>query len=121
MTLPRNRFLVKSAWTQNQFCLHCFLFCAYLSEKITQTYAQKTIRNQLTVVRQIFLFALMQRYIRSLPTDGVRIPSGLPKHERVLPVESAVEAVKNTEPNEVILPALILYTGARCGEALLFL
>lgn len=91
---------------------------AFLVFAAHRGYAQKTIRNQLTVVRQIFLFALMQRYIRSLPTDGVRIPSGLPKHERVLPVESAVEAVKNTEPNEFILPALILYTGARCGEAL---
>ena len=81
-------------------------------------YAMKTVKNQLTVVRQIFLFAMMHRYIRTLPTDGVKVPSGLSHEERSLPSAEAVQIVKNTQPDEFLLPALILYTGARCGEAL---
>lgn len=81
-------------------------------------YAAKTVQKQLTVVRQIFLYALMRRYIRTLPTEGVSVPAGLPRSTRQLPPEEAVAVVKATRPNEYLLPALILYTGARCGEAL---
>ncbi len=91
---------------------------AFLQYMAKRGYAQKTVRNQLTVVRQIFLYALMARQIRALPTDGVAIPQGLPSTTRTLAPVSAVEAVKGTTPEDFLLPALILYTGARCGEAL---
>ena len=91
---------------------------AFLQYMAKRGYAQKTVRNQLTVVRQIFLYALMARQIKALPTDGVTIPSGLSHNTRTLAPAQAVETIKATQPDAFLLPALILYTGARCGEAL---
>ncbi|PWL85901.1 MAG: hypothetical protein DBY17_07995 [Oscillospiraceae bacterium] len=93
--------------------IHAFLL--YLAKR---GYAHKTVKNQLTVLRQIFLHALMARHIRSLPTDGVSVPAGLSHHSRQLAPDAAIEAIKATGPEDFLLPALILYTGARCGEAL---
>lgn len=81
-------------------------------------YAHKTVKNQLTVVKQVFLYALMNREIKELPTVGVAVPSGLSQESRSLAPDDVVKAVKAIKPDEFILPALILYTGARCGEAL---
>lgn len=91
---------------------------AFLLSMARRGYAQKTVRNQLTVVRQIFLHALMTRQIRALPTDGVAVPAGLAHSSRQLAPARAVEIVKATGAKDFLLPALILYTGARCGEAL---
>lgn len=81
-------------------------------------YAHKTVKNQFTVVKQIFLYALMNREVKELPTVGVSVPAGLTQNTRSLASDKAVEAIKATGKEDFILPALILYTGARCGEAL---
>lgn len=91
---------------------------AFLLYTAKRGYAQKTVKNQLTVVRQIFLYALMTRHIKTLPTEGVRIPQGLSHSSRELAPPDAVEIIKSTTPDDFLLPALILYTGMRCGEAL---
>lgn len=89
---------------------------AFLLYMAKRGFSQKTVKNQYTVLRQVFLFALMERHIKTLPTDGVAIPSGLPRSSRQLAPEKAVEAIKQTRPDEFLLPILILYTGARCGR-----
>ncbi|MBO1680365.1 tyrosine-type recombinase/integrase [Bittarella massiliensis (ex Durand et al. 2017)] len=91
---------------------------AFLLYMAKRGFSQKTVKNQYTVLRQVFLFALMERHIKTLPTDGVAVPSGLPRSSRHLAPEKAIEAIKQTRPDEFLLPILILYTGARCGEAL---
>lgn len=91
---------------------------AFILSVSNKGYASKTVSNQLTVARLIFTHALMQRDIRMLPTDGVKIPRGLSRGTRVLASTSVVNIVKGTKDDEFLLPALILYTGARCGEAL---
>lgn len=91
---------------------------AFLLHMAKRGYAQKTVKNQLTVLRQIFLYALMARDIKILPTDGVTVPQGLPRSSRELAPAEAVDIIKATSPDDFLLPALILYTGARCGEAL---
>ena len=91
---------------------------AFLLYVAKRGYALKTVRNQLTVLRQIFLHALMNRQIKALPTDGVSIPAGLPRASRALAPAAAVEIIRSTGAGDFLLPALILYTGARCGEAL---
>lgn len=64
---------------------------AFLLYTAKRGYAQKTVKNQLTVVRQIFLYALMTRHIKTLPTEGVRIPQGLSHSSRELAPPDAVE------------------------------
>lgn len=91
---------------------------AFLLTLAKKGYAHKTVKNQLTVLRQIFLFALMHRQIKTLPTDGVSVPSGLTHTTRNVLPPNAAKIIKNTQPDEFLLPILILYTGARCGEAL---
>lgn len=90
-------------------------FLLYLS---AHGYSAKTVSNNLTVVRQIFLYAMMNREIRSIPTGGIVIPSGLSRSSRNLAPAGMVDIVKKTSPDDFLLPALILYTGTRCGEAL---
>ena len=79
---------------------------AFLLYTAKRGYAQKTVKNQLTVVRQIFLYALMTRHIKTLPTEGVRIPQGLSHSSRELAPPDAVEIIKSTTPDDFLLPAL---------------
>lgn len=91
---------------------------AFILYTAQRGFAQKTVSNQLMVLRAIFKHALMQRHIKSMPTDHVSIPPGLQKKARTLAPPSAIDIIKQTSADDFLLPALILYTGARSGEAL---
>lgn len=91
---------------------------SFLLQVAGRGFSQKTVSKQLMVVRAIFKHALMHGHIKAVPTDHISIPAGLPRTKRTLAPPGAIDIIKQTGPDDFLLPALILYTGARVGEAL---
>lgn len=81
--------------------------------------ARNTVSNQLSVLNMIFTYAILKGYLQSNPCQYITTPARLPHRTRQLLTPEQLEAVKASadKPNS-LLALLILYTGARCGEAL---
>lgn len=82
-------------------------------------YAQKTVSNHKTVLSQIYDFAILSldRDIYN-PCDRVKIPAGLRKGTRNALNDKERQAILSTTKVDFQLGFIILYTGARLGEAL---
>lgn len=84
-----------------------------------QKYAYKTVSNCLSVVRMICDYAVLRHYIKINPCLSVRVPRNLRRTSRELLTDSQLAAIKGSVDNpDSLLAFLIMYTGARCGEAL---
>ena len=90
---------------------------AYLSSHLTQ--AKKTVTNRLLVLNLIFNYAVVAGYIKSNPCTAVRITKGRPAKKRAAPTEAETKVIKlHASTPEGLMPALILCTGCRKGEAM---
>ncbi|WP_312645348.1 tyrosine-type recombinase/integrase [Hydrogenoanaerobacterium sp.] len=91
----------------------------YINEFAAEGYAQKTVKNQLSVFHLIFKKAIKDGELDYNPADNVDIPKNLPKKKRAIPTEEEIEVVKNSVNCTFGLFAyFLLYTGCRRGEAL---
>lgn len=82
-------------------------------------FAQKTVKNELSVLHMIFKLGVLNGDIDINPADGVSIPKNLPKNKRDMPCEADIKIVQNSVACTFGLFAyLLLYTGCRRGEAL---
>lgn len=82
-------------------------------------YAKQTIKLRLTVLRQVYDYAILQQYVSINPCAVIQAPKNAPKAKRELPCDSQIEAVKRAQSADFGLFALLLlYTGLRRGEAL---
>lgn len=87
-----------------------------------QNYAGQTIKDQKSVLNQIFNYAIAHDppYIRVNPCAAITLPRGLPKTKRKAleeSVEDKVIAAVDTS-DFALFPYLLLFTGMRRGEAL---
>ena len=82
--------------------------------------AQKTARNVLSVLSQIFKTAVMDGDIEYNPCVNVMIPKGLPTQRRQAPNEEEIHIVRENIDLDAagFLFFLCLYSGLRKGEAL---
>lgn len=85
---------------------------------LAQKYAYKTVANHLSVLTMIFTYAIMQGLIASNPCQYVTVPAHLRRSTRQPLTEAQRRAVQQSTGPDALLAKLILYTGARCGEAL---
>lgn len=91
----------------------------YLQELERLKYAKQTIKLRLTVLRQVYDYAVIHQYVAVNPCTAVKVPKGAGKTKRQLPLPEQIEAVKRAQSEEFGLYALLLlYTGCRRGEAL---
>ena len=87
-----------------------------------QRYAAQTIKDQKSVLNQIFNYAIAHDppYMRYNPCAAVTLPRGLPKTKRKAIAETVedkvIAAVNDTDFG--LFPYLLLFTGMRRGEAL---
>lgn len=82
-------------------------------------FAYKTACNQKTVISEVFRFAIVDEGLEiSNPCDQIRISDKLAKGSRRALDDWEISEIRKTTADEFILAPLILYTGARCGEAL---
>ena len=87
-----------------------------------QGYAGQTIKDQKSVLNQIFNFAIAHDppYIRYNPCAAITLPRGLPKTKRkALPESVEARIISAVDSSDFALfPYLLLFTGLRRGEAL---
>ena len=84
-------------------------------------YARKTIKERLAVLKQIFTYAIMKRYIGTNPCQFIKLPKTLEKSEKrqaaTAEEENIIKSMPDTE-EFCFLAKFLLYTGCRRGEAL---
>lgn len=86
---------------------------------VSKDYAYKTVRNQKTVLSQIFNYAIVDMNIAiSNPCDRVKITDRSKQTVREALTLQERHEIEATGPDEFQLAYLILYTGCRLGEAL---
>lgn len=91
----------------------------YMLELERKKYAKQTIKLRLTVLRQVYDYAVLHQYVTVNPCAVIKAPKNAPKAKRELPSEEQIAAVKAARFSEFGLFAyLLLYTGLRRGEAL---
>jgi len=91
----------------------------YIAQYAKQGRAQQTVKLRLTVLRQIFDYAIIHGDVTISPVSAVKLPKGLNKTKRENPSDMDIKIVKESVNKEFGLFAyLLLYTGLRRGEAL---
>ena len=82
-------------------------------------FAYKTACNQKTVISEVFRFAIVDEGLDiSNPCDQIRVSEKLSRTTRRALEDWEIAEIRKTKADEFLLAPLILYTGARCGEAL---
>ena len=90
---------------------------AYISSFKTQ--ARKTVTNRLLTLNLIFNYAVLHGYVKANPCVAVHIPKGLAVSHREPPTEAETKIIKAFAGKpDGLMPALILCTGCRKGEAM---
>lgn len=88
-------------------------------QQISKQYAYKTVRNQKTVLSQIFNYAIVDMNIAMQnPCDRVKITDKSKQSTREALTPQERHEIEATKQDEFQLAYLILYTGCRLGEAL---
>lgn len=91
-------------------------FMQYLSAK---QYSSKTIKDQLSVIKLIFKYALIHRYIENDVSSFISPEKGIAKKTREALTDIEILTVENSiNCTFGLLAYFLLYTGLRKGEAL---
>lgn len=91
---------------------------SWLKDLGTQ-YAQKTVANHKSIVKQVCDFAIVNMGVDMWnPCDRVKLPQGLKKGTRNALSPQERQAILSTTKDDFQLGFVILFTGARLGEAL---
>lgn len=88
-------------------------------ERMSETYANKTIKTQLLIYNQIFAFAVAHGYADFNPARDLKATKGTPRRKVTMPTAADLAAVKASVDLPFGLFAyMALYTGLRRGELL---
>lgn len=91
---------------------------SWLKDLGTQ-YAQKTVSNHKCIIKQVCDFAIVNMGVDMWnPCDRVKLPQGLKKGTRNALSPQERQAILSTTKDDFQLGFVILFTGARLGEAL---
>lgn len=92
-----------------------FLWLKHLGE----SFAYKTVSNHKSIVSQIYDYAIYTYRLQPYnPCDRVKLPQGLKKGTRNALSPEERQAILSTTKDDFQLGFVILFTGARLGEAL---
>ena len=81
-------------------------------------YAYKTVKNYKGQLNAVFKYARTNMGVQMFnPCDNVQVPKGLARSTRSDITDEQRAIITDYKRGDFILPILILYTGARCGEA----
>ena len=86
----------------------------------SQGYARHSVGIYLSLLRQIFDYAILSQDLTVNPAETVRVPKGLASHTRECPEEAELEIIRqNVNLHKFgLFPYMRLYTGLRRGEIL---
>jgi integrase len=83
-----------------------------------QGLAASTVRNAIMAFRSLVAWARRSGYMRADPCDGLRLPSGERKRERIATRDEAALLVASLAPRDRAALGLACYGGLRAGELL---
>lgn len=91
----------------------------FLQNFVLKGYSNKTIKDQTAIVKMIFSYAYIKKYIDSDPTQYIKPPKGKPPVKREALTDEETEII-NSSINCTFgfFAYFLLYTGLRKGEAL---
>ena len=90
-----------------------------LNEMAAQKYAHHSVSIYLSVLNQIFNYAIMMGDISANPTDTISVPKGLHTSSRDCPEDSQLDIIRQHVDDPFgLFPYMLLYTGLRRGEIL---
>ncbi len=81
-------------------------------------YSQKTVTTHKNIFNMIFNYAFINGDISINPVPSIKVPSGLPKAERLMPKDSEIEIIRTHYKGNDFLAYFLLYTGLRISEAM---
>ena len=85
----------------------------------SQRYSYQSVATYLSVLRQVFDYAVTVGDVQANPTATINVPKGLPKGKRSVPDENQLELIRSNVDHPFGLFAyMLLYTGLRRGELL---
>lgn len=91
----------------------------FLNSMVSQQFSTKTIKDETSIIKMIFKFAVIKRYITENVTLYITPPKGNPKKERQALTDKEISIIENNIDKEFgLLAYFLLYTGLRRGEAL---
>ena len=91
----------------------------FLKRMSIKRYATKTIKDQFSVIKLIFKYAIINSYISSDPTQYLRPPKGKESEPREAITNEEMDIIKHsTGCTFGVLAYFLMYTGLRKGEAL---
>lgn len=84
-----------------------------------QKYSYKSVATYLSVLNQIFNYAITIGEIEINPTETISVPKGLPRTKRTVPDEYKLDIIRSNVNHPFgLFPYMLLYTGLRRGELL---
>lgn len=90
-----------------------------LNDMVSQKFSTKSIKDQSSVIKMIFKYAVIKRYISENPALYISPPKGQPKINRSALSDEQIKIVdQNVDKDFGLLAFLLLYSGLRRGEAL---
>lgn len=91
----------------------------FLQDLTLKGYSNKTIKDQTAILKMIFSYAYIKKYINQDPSYYIKAPKGRPASEREALTAEQTEIVNNSiQCTFGLFPYFLLYTGLRKGEAL---
>ncbi len=86
----------------------------------SQGYAHHSVGIYLSLLRQVFDYAILVQDVTVNPAEAVRLPKGLVSNTRECPEEEELEIIRqNADLHKFgLFPYMLLYTGLRRGELL---
>ena len=91
----------------------------FLETMVSEQFSTKTIKDETSILKMIFKFAAIKRYISENVTLYIAPPKGQPKKERQALTDDEIAIIENNVDKEFgLLAYFLLYSGLRRGEAL---
>lgn len=91
----------------------------FFNRLVQQKYSTKSLKDQMSITKMIFKYAVINEYINNNVTEYLRPPKGKPKVTRESLTDEEIKIIENNIFRDFgKLAYFLLYTGLRKGEAL---
>lgn len=81
-------------------------------------YGYKTVASHRCILNMIYDYAVLHQYTDQNPVKVVKVPKGLTRNKRELPLTKELKVISEHYSDFELLPFFLLYTGCRKSEAL---
>ena len=91
----------------------------FLETMVSEQFSTKTIKDETSILKMIFKFAAVKKYITENVMQYINPPKGQPKKERQALTNDEMKIIENNIDKEFgLLAYFLLYSGLRRGEVL---